>query len=355
VFSEKERTLRDQVGDQSLQLCLDNLRIAVDGVWSSGAPRIVHDFTDHGLPHYERIAGYAENILKANQQAPLSPVEMFLLLGGINLHDIGMQCDVTTEDGHAIKLIAEEIGAQFNVAFTAQAANQYSFAEQKAIRKNHHYLSAAWIRYAHETGKTALGQGAQQIPYQLIPDLMDICLYHTSKPINECDSELTVDVGRKRMVAALLRFADELDIAANRVSMSQVTEFSINAENSVFWWLHNLTHVAFRPPNIFKITVALRTSEFDEFEPIVRTAYLERFRQKNAQTLTVLHDAGINVYLDASSTSRHKYAYRSIRSGSGVTIEHLHEGGCFRARPQPHSNPVGGASSERIRGSCPAS
>ena len=64
-------------------------------------------------------------------------------MAGIYLHDIGMQCDVLRFP--EIKAAAEALGARFDVTFTAAAASSYTIDEQKAIRKNHQYLSAAWI------------------------------------------------------------------------------------------------------------------------------------------------------------------------------------------------------------------
>lgn len=304
------------VTDRKLRLCLDNLRPAVEGLWQPAAPRIVQDFTDHGIEHYERIATYAGNLLasKAPNTAPLSAVEMFLLVAGIYLHDVGMQCDVTTPDGKEIKYKAQALGTQVEkvapglganfggVEFTATGANRYSLDEQKTIRKNHHFLSAAWIEYAHETGRTVLGSAAQQIPSELVEDLMDVCLHHTSIPIEHCPSRLAGGgAGRKRLVAALLRFADELDIASNRVDMAAVTQFGVPPENAAYWWLHNLTEVTFDSPNTFRVTVRLRKDEADEFTPLVRSFYLEKFERKNWNTLQVLKDFGFPVGLDAYS------------------------------------------------------
>ena len=313
----EEQSLLEKVTDRKLRLCLDTLRQAIESLWPSNAPLIVQDFTDHGIAHYERIAGYVANILTARspQTEPLSATEMFLLIGGIYLHDVGMQCDVTTEDGEQIRKraetigereetigeAAETIGAHFDTEFTATAATRYSLDEQKSIRKNHQFLSAAWIEYAHETGKTALGPAARQIPFELVPDLMDVCLHHTSISIEKCKRSLKGGgSGRKQMVAAMLRFADELDIDANRVEMTAVTDFSANPENAMFWWLHNLTGVTFVPPNIFRTTVRLRASDYEEFAPLVKSVYLERFRMKNQETLGVLRDHGYPVFLDAA-------------------------------------------------------
>jgi hypothetical protein len=106
---------------------------------------------------------------------------MYLLLAGIYLHDIGMQCDVIMFP--EIKKQAEQLGAVFEFSFKAVDADSYSIEEQKQIRKNHQYLSAAWIEYAQISGKSALGPAAKKIPKGWVGDLMEVCKYHSHLPI----------------------------------------------------------------------------------------------------------------------------------------------------------------------------
>ena len=134
---------------------------------------------------------------------------MYLLLAGIYLHDIGMQCDAVKFP--EIKERAEQLGAQFETEFTAQTASKYSIKEQKAIRKNHQYLTAAWIDHANRTGANVLGPAAKNIPKDLVDDLMDVCKHHAKLPITDCPHTFKFDpTGRKQLVASLLRFSDEL-------------------------------------------------------------------------------------------------------------------------------------------------
>ena len=65
-----------------------------------------------------------------------------------------MQCDVVKYP--KIKEKAEYLGAKFNEAFIAKETNDYSQKEQNEIRKNHHYLSAAWIDYLYEENDPSL-------------------------------------------------------------------------------------------------------------------------------------------------------------------------------------------------------
>ncbi|ODS40212.1 hypothetical protein BEH94_07390 [Candidatus Altiarchaeales archaeon WOR_SM1_SCG] len=121
---------------------LRKIRETMEDIWRPEV-RIIHNFTNHGEGHSERIAEFVYKLLKNNYGDELSKEEMYLLLAGIYLHDIGMQCDVVRFP--EIRKKAEELGANFNINFTSQIASDYSIEEQKAIRENHHYLSAAWI------------------------------------------------------------------------------------------------------------------------------------------------------------------------------------------------------------------
>ncbi len=181
----------------------------------------------------------------------------------------------------------------------------YSSQDQSVLRSNHQYLSAAWIDYAHEMGTTAIGASAKRVPYDLVPDLMDICVHHTSRPILECPSNLAGGgLGRKRLIAAILRFADELDIDGNRVEISAVTNFNIDPENALFWWLHHQTKVTFAPPNVFSLNIRLNETDYREFAAIVESKYFRRFQLKNLETLTILQDFGFPIHLSADGGVR---------------------------------------------------
>ena len=75
-------------------------------------------------------------------------------------------------------------------------------------------------------------------------DLIDVCKYHAKLAITECPITFTLDKrGRKQLVAALVRFADELDVDGHRVSIETVKNFHLDPRNAVYWWLHQLTKV----------------------------------------------------------------------------------------------------------------
>jgi hypothetical protein len=309
-FSATEKQLLRRVTDDRLQTSLATIRQATEDIWASDAPRLIRDYTDHGIKHSERLTSYAAKLLKANDGKDLSAQEMYLLLAGIYLHDIGMQCDVVKFP--EIKAQAEAGGAQFDIEFTARSASEYSIDEQKAIRKNHQHLSAAWIDYGYRTGETVLGSAAKTIPEDLIDDLMDVCKHHTKLPITDCPIEFKFDpIGRKQLVAALLRFSDELDIDGRRVSIETVKNFSLNPLNSVYWWLHHYTKVVFRAPSLIDLTIRLHPDDAKLYRSFVYAAFITEFQSKNQSVLSVLARNGVPLLIsDASNVVPHDRAER---------------------------------------------
>ena len=311
AFSDSEQKLLASVTNQDLRDSLALIRRAMEKIWAGDMPRIIQDYTDHGEKHCERLAGAVVQLLDANGGRPISNREMYLLLAGIYLHDIGMQCDVVKFP--EIRVRAERLGAKFDVPISARSSNDYSKDEQAAIRKNHQYLSLAWIEHAFETGETVLGQAAKTIPDDLVDDLMDVCKHHTKAPISACPIAFQFYPNeRKQLVAALLRFADELDIDQNRVSSPDVVKsFAIDPRNSVYWWLHHRTNISFSGRNVVILTIRLHPDDVARFGAFVHNAFIAEFRSKNLPVLTVLGQNGIPILIgDDSKVVEHKRAER---------------------------------------------
>ncbi|MGI5991639.1 MAG: HD domain-containing protein [Methanosarcina sp.] len=226
-LTEVERRILQKYNlDSELSNSLASIRGLMEDIWADDAPRIVQGYTDHGEKHSERVAFFAEKLLQVNPSAEFSQKEIYLLLAGIYLHDIGMQCDIAKYS--KIKRRAESLGAKFDEAFTAKTANEYTPEEQKEIRKNHHYLSAAWIDYLwdYKGNDPVLSHRIKSMRYDLVNDLIDVCKFHSKLSINDCpDYSNDHPSIRIRMVASILRFADELDITSTRVNIETAKIF----------------------------------------------------------------------------------------------------------------------------------
>ena len=299
-FSDAETKLMERITDEDLRDSLAMLRRAAEKIWATDSPHIVKDFTSHGMDHSKRLAGSAAKLLKNNGGRALSSKESYILLAGIYLHDIGMKCDVIKFS--EIKEIAEKLGAKFDVEFNAKTSGGYNIDEQKEIRKNHQYLSAAWIDYAKRTGDTFLGPAAKQIPHDVVSDLIDVCKHHSKLPITECPITFKSDPNeRKQLVAALLRFSDELDIGKNRVTIETVKNFRLDPNNAVYWWLHNFTNLSISDHNAITLIVQLNPIDKERYGSLVHTALIINFQSKNRHVIDILKQNGIPVTISAES------------------------------------------------------
>jgi hypothetical protein len=302
-FTETEQKIIDKyIHDEKLHTSLRLIRECMEELWRPDAPRIVQDFTDHGEQHSERLVCYVDQLLKArNYVNDLHELEMYLLLAGIYLHDIGMQCDVNKHPG--IKEKAEKLDVKFNLNFTANTSSKYSLEEQKSIRENHHYLSAAWISYAFITKQTVVSSAVETVRDDLINDLMDVCKYHSKLEIIDCSNNFLHHSNmRKKLVAALLRFADELDIDGSRVSLKTVENFSFNPQNSLYWCIHKNIKIRFKNENLVNIEITLNPEDKKLYGELIKQEFIEKFKRKNENVLDVLAYEGFPIRIDSNSS-----------------------------------------------------
>jgi hypothetical protein len=100
------------------------------------------------------------------------------------------------------------------------------------------------------------------------------------------------------MVAALLRFADELDIDANRVEIATVQNFNLAPSNAVYWWLHRRTSVDISDRNVVMVQVSMHPDDVAQYGEIVQSAFIQKFHRKNAPVLSALAKKGISIVID---------------------------------------------------------
>lgn len=299
-FTKSEKNLLSFITDDRLLTSLSQIKEASEDIWASDAPRIIRDYTDHGQLHCQRLSDLAFSILQANDRKPLQSNEMYLLLASIYLHDIGMQCDIKMFP--EIKSRAELLGAKFSQPFPPTPSSDFSIEEQKEIRSNHNFLSASWIDYAQSTGLTALGNASKSIPEELVDDLIDICKYHSKLAISSCQQQFLLDPNsRKQLIAAILRFADELDIDSKRVNIETVKYFAINSQNAIYWWIHNNTKIVFSDRNVIEIIIRLSPKDYEEISNSIHKLFITEFQTKNLQVLTVLAQNGIPIIISSDS------------------------------------------------------
>jgi hypothetical protein len=312
--TDAETALRDKVADSHLRASLNAIRYAVEYIWTT-PPRYVPYHSNHGADHYKRLIAFANHLLAANDGRPFSPHEIYLLLAGIYLHDIGIQCNLFALP--AVRERAEKMGATFGDTFTPAArprptnasgtstASTYTIEQQKAILKHHHYLSAAWIDHASHTGETDLGPAAMTIPRDLVEDLLDICKHHIRQPIKDCPLNFRFDPnGRKQLIAAMLRFIHELDLEERHNPFKRIQDYSFDAQSDVFWWFHQRARLHIVATNMVRLTLALHPDDQHHYGHHVYNAFINEFHSRNATTLSILAQNGIPMHIDPASGLR---------------------------------------------------
>ncbi len=300
IDEQYEKPLLDKVTNPKLHNNLLSIREAVAGLWT-GSP-LVRDFTDHGPGHNSRLLKYTAKLLACNKGQQLNQEELYVLIASTYLHDIGMQADVVKRPDLIER--AEFMGAQFEVGFTAPTTSQYSSAEQDAIRENHHWLSAAWIEHALDSDEdTAFNRAMRDIPRRVAGTITDIISCHSKRDIAACEDTFYYYNGkqRKRLLAVLLRLADEMDIASDRVNIEIMKEYRLPSDSALWWWLHYCTELGLDDNGVLTIQVSVNRQDHETYAWKVKQLIVDRFMDKNYPLIDLLFKAGIHVHFDLES------------------------------------------------------
>lgn len=336
TYSMAENQLREHISDSRLRASLTAIRQTVDFIWDPDSPRMIQDSIERGMEYCKRLVDLVTQILEANDGRNLSGHEYYLLLAGIYLHGIGLQCNII--ELPEIRNRAEQMGAQFNphnqnTGFNrlgkspvtsslgrlrdtshrstplssfqhplGNGSSPYSIEQQKLLRKNYHYVSAAWIDYANMSGETDLGPAAMTIPRDMIDDLKDMCLYHIRLPITDCPITFTFEsLERKQFIATLIRLAAELDVTLNRVPVETIETFDLDPRSAVYWWMHHRTGISFVARNILRLTTRLHPEDKANYGEYLHDAFIVEFQNKNTPVFNILRANGIPIAVDISS------------------------------------------------------
>jgi len=294
--TEAEKKLIKNIKKEKYRTIIECACETVRKIWSSEV-RIVRNYTDHGYEHSQRIVEKVYEMYNVHPDI-LTEKEKFFLLLGIYLHDIGMQCDIKK---HAdIKKIAEEkYGAKFKEDYGIGTANTYTSEEQNEIRKNHHLLTGAWLEYSFRND-TILSSFLELLDSMYLQDLIDICMFHSKLDIAECNEESERSGIRTRLVAAILRFGDELDIDKERVHIETVNEFGYEKDNAIFWHLHARTKITVKESAI-KLSVYLNDEDYQRVGLSINNVYVQKFKTKNKVLTDIMTQNGFSFFISEDS------------------------------------------------------
>lgn len=288
--------------NESMKSSIDLCVKFVESLWE--ADPIILNYTDHSIKHSLRIMERLENLLSQYLDF-FTHEEKYLLILAVILHDIGMQCDLRKHS--EVKQVAiEKFGAVLNEKY-APKSKVFSEAEQNEIRENHHFLVAARLHcLALDESKSEAAVAIRSIDNSMIGDLIDICKFHSKLRIYDCGEYFTNSIGKKRLIAALVRLGDELDISRDRVKISILSEFAIPIENGVYWYLHNNTVVNILD-NVISVYYRIRPDEADKFMELLQQDMI-RFRNKNQHLLEVLWNYKLSFCFSSQGVKTDDYA-----------------------------------------------
>ena len=267
--SIRESKLFNLIKKDTLRTSIELAIEFVKEIWDSD--RLLTNFTDHTIKHNFKVLEIIEkmpNICKVNY---LDEKEIYVLIMGIFLHDIGMQCDIRIRSN-----VKEEAERIFNVKFSQTYSNnkgtQLTIKQQKEIRDNHSLITAAWI--------SILYYEKFHIPERMVEDIIDVCKYHSKLNIEDCPRNFKNHTRcRKKLIATILRLGDELDISYDRDRIGKVKESSIPEKSKIYWYIYYITDVEI-DSNSIKIQYRINPEECKE-----NIDYIERiFQNKKLDT-----------------------------------------------------------------------
>ena len=226
----------------------------------------LQNFTNHDVEHSNRVISKLESLVPMLHE-PLGPYSSFILLSSAYLHDVGMQ---------------------------------YPFSDSiDKIREKHHIFSEEMIIGSIQQKKKYPDLG---VPEAYAPFIASVSKGH--RKVNLEDKEyskpLLIDEERVnlRLLSALLRFADELDIDSRRVNMERLKIEKKMPENSrIHWWKHHYVQGLVIEKRIVQIQFRFpKNSEGEEFPTLIKT-YVRKHMEDVYKSLcsNILWPAGVIV------------------------------------------------------------
>ena len=192
--------------DADQRRVLENVCTAAEHIWSRPLHRY---YTDHTVDHSERIIALLDGLTAGMMSTDkrLLPTEIFILLAAAYLHDIGMQNE------------------------------KFAGGNLDEIRAHHSEQTAEMIYAVFEDPAHAF-----PIPLARDPGLVEavalVAKGHRRMDLNAAGYEPFVHGGEKlrlRLLAALLRFGDELDMDHRRVDLEQMKLLDLPVESQLHW------------------------------------------------------------------------------------------------------------------------
>jgi len=249
------------------------------------AKPVLRQYTDHTVEHSRRVISLIDELtarLRGNNR--LNDNEAYVLLSAALLHDVGMQCEIFYD-----KCFSDELFSPKELAL----AREDESVRETMLREHHHRIGAEWIR--RELGTGCLGT-------DYIEDVAEVVKAHTKQNVRALtDHEEEGLPMRLRLLAALLRMADELDLDRRRVNLRELTWALIPDASKAYWWkCHYVESVGVDRLGRIKVTFRFSNEDPEQVQQIVPNLLVDELRRKmdEDQTRRVLWDYGLQLDLD---------------------------------------------------------
>ncbi len=249
--------------------------------------RPVHPhYTDHSLKHSERVIknldGLTQELMRLDGH--LSPTEVYILLAAAYLHDIGMQDERRTTD---------------------MPAQRYA-PDIEWIREHHHELTREMIfEYLGRRGNF-VELGLPRIP---VIDEMVAWVAEAHRQVDLLHERFNsfshgTETIRPRLLAALLRFADELDIDHQRVYMDRLKLMKAPFDSYLHWYLCHYVE-AVQIENEY-ITIWYRFPEgHSHYEQLIEPLVERKIREACEQLEDVFRRSGVKPAINRHSEKKY--------------------------------------------------
>jgi tetratricopeptide (TPR) repeat protein len=232
------------------------------------AKPVLRQYTDHTIRHSARVIDLIDSLTALLRgQDRLNNNEAYVVFSAALLHDVGMQCEIFYEKGFLHDLFSPKELA---------AARDDKNERDRLLRTRHHDLGAEWIR--HELG-------AQCLVRDYIEDVADVALAHTGDSLAALrDHEEEGQWMRLRLLASLLRLADELDLDRRRVDLDELQWADIPPASKAHWWkCHYVQSVRIDHRGFIRVTFQFSDKDDLQVQENVPRLVLDNLKQKMEQ------------------------------------------------------------------------
>ena len=144
---------------------------------------------------------------------------------------------------------------------------------EELLREHHHLIGAEWIR--HDLSR-------QWPRRDFVEEIADVAKGHSKIDLTVLqDYRKAGERMRTRLLAALLRLADELDLDYRRVDLDRLKHASIAAESKAHWWkCHYVESVDVLEHGQIQVTFRFSSEDTSQVRDIIRGLVLDGLRQK---------------------------------------------------------------------------